>query len=94
MGKRVFISCFNQQKKIWNCSYGSIVGAVIFAVILGTSVGFIWGLGAGGIGFTVGGWIDKNLYLGKCQRLIYWLMPYSSYWLSGDIPESSQKYEL
>lgn len=94
MARREFIACLNKQRKIWNYSYGSLIGAVIAAVIFGLPAGFLWGLGAGGVGFTIGGWIDKNLYLGSCQRLMYWVLPYAGDWLSRDIPESSQRYEL
>lgn len=94
MARRKFIACLNRQKKIWNYSFGCLVGAVVMGTIFGLLMGILWGFGAAGVGFAIGGWIDNSVYLGKLQRLMYWVMPYSGEWLSKNIPESSQRYEL
>lgn len=94
MKKRTFSQCLNKQRKFWNFSIGGVVGCASCALIFGLPKGVIWGLAAGAIGFVVGNWISRSLYLGYLQRGMYWYLPYAKIWLSPSIPESSEREEL
>ena len=92
--RRRFIPCLNQQRKIYNYNYGSIIGALFFLVFIAVIKGTLWGLGAAGIGFAVGGWVSNQWHLGNIQRNLYWHLPYAKKWLDGNISESSDINEL
>jgi hypothetical protein len=53
-----------------------------------------WGIGAGATGFTLGGWISKQWFLGNLQRSIYWKLPLPKIWLDKNTPLSSNRKEL
>ena len=94
MSRREFIDCLNNEPKAFNCNLGSLVGGLVMLGLFGFTQGFFWGLGAGAIGFTVGGWISKQWFLGNLQREIYWQMPLANLWLNKRAPLSSQRREL
>lgn len=94
MPRRVFIKCLNGQKKAFNLNFGSIIGSIIFVILFGIGKGLMWGAGAGAVGFMVGGWISDKWYIGVIQSYIYKKIPYANLWLSSNVPQSSNKYEL
>jgi hypothetical protein len=94
MSRREFIDCLNSEPKAFNCNLGSLAGGVVMLVLFGFAKGLFWGLGFGAIGFTVGGWISRQWFLGKLQRTIYWKLPLSKVWLDKNAPLSSTRTEL
>lgn len=94
MKRRVFITCLNKERKIFNFNLGTLIGAVVGFVIVGLSKGMIWGLGAGAVGFSIGSWISESIFKGYFQRFLYWNFPYPKDWISRNVPESSDKEEL
>lgn len=94
MNRREFIDCLNKEPKAFNCNFGSLIGGVVMLVLFGFTQGFFWGLGVGAIGFTIGGWVSKQWFLGKLQRTIYWRIPLSKIWLDKNTPLSSNRREI
>lgn len=94
MGRREFIDCLNKEPKAFNCNYGSLIGGISMLGLFGFGKGLFWGLGFGAIGFTAGGWISRQWFLGKLQRAIYWKLPLSNVWLDKNTPHSSTRMEL
>lgn len=94
MTRRIFIPCLNKEPKLYNFSYGTLIGGALCTIFVGISKGVLWGLGAGGIGAFIGGWISKELYKGNLQRAFYWYFPYSKELIDRNIPDSSNTHEL
>lgn len=94
MSRREFIDCLNKEPKAFNCNFGSLIGGLIMTVLLGFSKGFFWGLGAGVVGFIIGGFISRQWFLGNLQRNIYWKLPFANIWLDKNTPPSSGRKEL
>lgn len=94
MSRREFIDCLNKEPKAFNCSFGSLIGGGMMLALFGFGKGLFWGLGAGSIGFMLGGWISRQWFLGHLQRKIYWHLPLSSHWLDKNIPDSGARREL
>ena len=88
MTRRVFTKCLNNEPKAFNFSIGSIVGGVSLLALFGFGKGLMWGIGFGAIGFTVGGWISKQWFLGNIQRKLYWHLPSSRLLIDKNCPES------
>ena len=94
MSKREFIDCLNKEPKAFNCNYGSLIGGISMLALFGFIKGLFWGFGFGAIGFTAGGWISRQWFLGEIQRTIYWKLPLSNVWLDKNTPHSSNRMEL
>lgn len=94
MSRREFIDCLNKEPKAFNCNLGSLAGGIIMLGLFGFCKGLFWGLGAGAIGFAVGGFFSKQWFLGNTQRSIYWKLPLAKIWLDKNIPLSSIRAEL
>ena len=94
MSRREFIDCLNKEPKAFNCNFGSLIGGASMLGLFAFTQGLFWGLGAGAVGFTIGGWVSRQLFLGKLQSSIYWKMPLASIWLDKNAPLSSNRKEL
>lgn len=94
MSRREFIDCLNSEPKAFNCNFGSLIGGGALLALFGFGKGLFWGIGAGGFGFFIGGWISKQWYLGHLQRQIYWQFPFADIWINKHIPLSSNRREL
>lgn len=94
MARRIFTNCLNQETKAFNCSIGSIVGGGTLLIVLGLSEGLMFGLGGAVIGFTTGGWISRQWFLGNIQRMMFWYFPAGKFLIDKNIPESYHRYLL
>jgi hypothetical protein len=94
MSSRQFIDCLNREPKAFNCNFGSLIGGGIMLVLLGISKGLFWGFGGGAIGFTVGGYLSRQWFLGILQRSMYWYLPFANIWLDRRASLSSERREL
>lgn len=88
MTRRVFTKCLNKELKAWNHSIGSLVSGVVFSVLFGFGKGLMWGMGAGAIGFAVGGWLSKEWFRGQIQRKLYWYLPGQKLFIDKNVPPS------
>ena len=94
MSRREFIDCLNNEPKAFNCNFGSLAVGIVMLALFGFTKGLFWGLGAGAVGFTLGGWLSKQWFLGNLQRSIYWKIPLPKIWLDKNAPLSSNRREL
>ena len=91
MSRREFNTCLNKESKIYNVSYGSLIGAALLMVPVGLIMGMIWGFGGGVLGFGIGRILSKEWQQGNLQRKLYWHLPYGKYWIDKNVPESHHR---
>lgn len=85
---RVFNTCLNKEKKIFNCSIIAITVSVLMLVLVGLRFGIVFGLGGAVIGYVIGSYLGRCWYIGKLQRYLYWHLPFASFWLDQSVPDS------
>ena len=88
MARRKFSTCLNLEPKLYNFSIGAIIGGGVMLSLFGVGKGLMWGLGAGAIGFGVGGYLSKQWFLGQMQRKLYWNMPWADKVVDKNTPPS------
>lgn len=91
MSRREFSTCLNREPKIYNCSIWSFVWAGTFLIIFFILKGFMWGLGAAGVGFGVGKWLSRQWFIGQMQRKMYWYLPCAGFFIDKNCPESHER---
>lgn len=91
MHRRVFSTCLNKERKIYNCSIGSLICGGLFLTFAGLTKGLLWGMGFGVVGFFLGGFLSKQWHEGNLQRLIYANMPFAKYIVDNNMPESHHR---
>ncbi|MBP7189645.1 MAG: hypothetical protein KA998_00145 [Rickettsiaceae bacterium] len=91
MNRRVFSTCLNKERKIYNCSVWAFICGGLALLFAGLAKGLLWGMGLGVGGFLLGSFLSKQWHQGNIQRLIYAHIPFAKYIVDKNMPESHHR---
>lgn len=91
MSKKAFVTCLNDEVKIYNFPVMAVVVCAAGFAVVGLFKGLIWGMGAGALGFVLGSWLSKEWHAGDLQRKLYWQLPWQKAWIHKNMPESHHR---
>lgn len=85
---RVFNTCLNKERKVFNCSFPALIVGGVMLTLTGIRFGIVFGLVAAGVGYLLGTYLGKCWHKGELQRYLYLHLPFARLWLDQVAPDS------